>query len=189
MRESAKVDDGAVVVIKLIIAFEIVQCESYLNSFWIILCELKLLQSTIGMIVVYRASIILIVDWSSFNLSNEHEWDTNAAIQLTKLTKISSDLPSFGGKCVFNGVSNFPNIDWIQVPLHASSYASQMFMNFWNFSKLVQKVHKPTRGNRELDVVICSVSKLIRDVFVWAPTAPSDHYSLYYKVKIFMDPL
>lgn len=161
---------GVVVLIKRSIAFEVVWCESYPNAFEIISCDLKLLQSTVRTIVVYRTP----------------SCTTSGTIQLIKAL---SDLTAFEGQCIINGDFNFPDIDWVKVPLHATSFTSQMFLNFCNSNMLVQKVHKPTRGSHTLDLVLCSDTKLIRDVLVSAPTGSSDHNSLSYNVETFINPI
>lgn len=158
---------GVLMLIRLPIAFETIWSESLADGFELLCCDLKLLQSTLRLIAVYRTPTASI----------------NSTIQMIKAI---SDLCSCKAQCVIMGDFNLPDIDWSKSYPSSVNMASKLFVEMCTSCKLHQKVSKPTRYDSLLDLILTSHLHLVKDIEILPPIGSSDHSCIYFRIQCFI---
>jgi len=75
-----------------------------------------------------------------------------------------------------------PLVDW---DLYSGPYTPMYsaFLHFINNYGLHQYVHKPSRGDKILNIVLSSSNSLVNDMQVTAPYSINDHNSVVFNVN------
>lgn len=134
---------GVMLLVKSSFSYEVVFCESVNEAYEILICDIEIDTQPCRFIVLYRAP--------SCNTSSSVD-----------LVKVISDF------CIFSGPRVLLDFNLPDLSSANPGVSSKLFQDLFDIHGFQQAVHKPTRRNSMLDLVLCNSPKLVHDVAVGA---------------------